>query len=49
MTYEDITLCPHFSFFFLSYRLRFFGGEGGFRNAQSPVRAKFSCRVRVGQ
>ncbi len=47
MTYEDITLCPHFSFFFKSYRLSFFWG--GVSNAQSPVRAKFSCRVRVGQ
>ncbi len=51
VTYEDIAPCPHFSkrlnhteFFFFFF---FFGGGGASRNAQSPVTAKFRCRVGI--
>ncbi len=47
MIYEDIFSVPIIQNAYKSYRVSFFGG--GSRNAQSPVRAKFRCRVGVGQ
>ncbi len=41
-------MSPFFKMLIKSYRVSFFLG-GGRRNAQSPVRAKFRCRVGVGQ
>ncbi len=53
MIYEDIFSVPIIQNAYTSYRVRFFfwggGGGGGSRNTQSPVRAKFRCRVGVGQ
>ncbi len=40
-------MSPFFKMLIKSYRVSFFGG--GRRNAQSLVRAKFRCRVGVGQ
>jgi len=48
--YEDIFSVLTFQNAYKEYRVRFFLlGGGGSRNAQSPVRAKFRCRVGVGQ
>ncbi len=38
---------PTFQNTYKSYRVGFLGGES--KNAQFPVRAKFRCRVGVGQ
>ncbi len=46
MIHEDIFSVPIILNAYKSYRVRFFGES---RNAQSPVRAKFMCRVGVGQ
>jgi len=45
--YEDIFSIPIIQNAYKSYRVSF--GRVGSRNAQSPVRAKFRCRVGVGQ
>ncbi len=47
VTFQDIAHVPTFQNAYRSYRVSFLGG--GSRNAQSPVRARFRCRVRVGQ
>ncbi len=46
MIYEDIFSVPIIQNANKSYRVSFWGDS---RNAQSPVRAKFRCRVGVGQ
>ncbi len=47
MIYEDIFSVPIIRNAYKSYRVSFLVGNS--RNAQSPVRAKFRCRVGVGQ
>ncbi len=44
--YEDIFSVPIIQNAYESYRVSFLGES---RNTQSPVRAKFRCRVGVGQ
>ncbi len=46
MNYEDIFSVPIIQNAYKSYRESFLGES---RNAPSPVRAKFRCRVGVGQ
>ncbi len=46
MIYEDIFSVPIILNAYKSYRVSFLGGN---INAPSPVRAKFRCRVGVGQ
>ncbi len=45
--YEDIFSVSIIQNAYKSYRVSFFGEES--RNAQSPVRAKFKCRVGLGK
>ncbi len=46
MIYEDIFSVPIIQNAYKSYSVRFFWGKV---EMQSPVRAKFRCRVGVGQ
>ncbi len=46
MIYEDIFSVPIIQYAYKSYRVSFWGRS---RKAPSPVRAKFRCRVGVGQ
>ncbi len=46
MIYEDIFSVPIIQNLYKSYRTSFLGGE---LEMQSPVRAKFRCRVGLGQ
>ncbi len=46
MIYEDIFSVPIIQNAYKSYRVSVLGES---RNAPSPVRAKFRCRVGVGQ
>ncbi len=47
MIYEEIFSVPIIQSAYKSYRVSFFGGGGV--EMQSPVKAKFRCRVGVGQ
>ncbi len=47
MIYEDIFSVPIIQNAYKSYRVSFLGGK--LKCAESPVRAKFRCRVGVGQ
>ncbi len=49
MIYEDIFSVPIIQKAYKSYGVSIFFWGGGSRNAPSPVRAKFRCRVGVGQ
>ncbi len=46
MIYEDIFSVPIIKNAYKSYRVSFFGES---RNAQFPMRAKFRCRLGIGQ